>query len=285
MISLLANQSEKPGRRCVADVTGFFNWKGAMIMKNAIADQRRELRALTGFQTFFFALVTFGGGITEMRGSIAGNVYSRNRYGAYARARTKPINPNTSRQQAVRAAIAQLTVRWSSTLTALQRIAWNLYASNVAMLNKLGEAIYLSGFNHYIRSNLALMRGGFATVDVGPVIFELPSKDPLLSFTALESMGQITVSFDDGLAWCSEDNAYMEIYAGKPQNAQRNFFGGPWRVCGFIVGSSGAPITTPQILAHSWQISEGQRLWIYARIRRADGRLSERFRADTFCAP
>ncbi|MBA7709082.1 hypothetical protein ES703_117990 [subsurface metagenome] len=231
------------------------------------------------------ALIKFGGGITEMRGSIAGNVYSRNRYGAYARARTKPINPNTARQQAVRAAVAALTVRWSSTLTSLQRTAWDLYASNVPMKNKLGETIYLSGFNHYIRSNTALMRGGISTIDAGPVIFELPDQDPLLSFTASEATSQATVTFDDGFAWCSEDDAWMEIYAGKPQNPQRNFFDGPWRVCGFFPGDSGAPVTTPQDVGYQFQIAQGQHLWIYARIRRADGRLSERFRADTFCAP
>ncbi|GAI58374.1 unnamed protein product, partial [marine sediment metagenome] len=38
------------------------------------------------------ALVKYGGGITQMSGSIAGNTFARNRYGNYVRSRTKPIN-------------------------------------------------------------------------------------------------------------------------------------------------------------------------------------------------
>jgi len=261
-IGLNSQSTEKPGPLLVADVTGFFLLKGGPRM----------------------ALIKFGGGITEMRGSIAGNVFSRNRYGAYVRARTKPINPNTSRQQAVRASVAELTVRWSSTLTAVQRTAWNLYASSVPMLNKLGETIYLSGFNHFVRSNVALTRGGLTNIDAGPVIFELPPHDPALAFTSSEATGQLSVAFDDGFAWCSEDDAYMEIYVGKPQNAQRNFFGGPWRICGMFVGDSVTPLTSPHDVGAQYTVSEGQHVWIYARIRRADGRLSEPFRADTFCS-
>jgi len=104
------------------------------------------------------ALVKFGGGVVQMSGSIAGDTFARNRYGNYCRARTKPTNPNTSRQQDVRASLAFLTDRWSNTLTALQRAAWNLYGDSVAMTNRLGETTKLTGFNHYIRSNIERKR-------------------------------------------------------------------------------------------------------------------------------
>jgi len=110
------------------------------------------------------ALVKYGGGIIQMSGSIAGNTYARNRYGNYARARTKPVNPNSAQQQVIRGAMQELTTRWAQTLTALQRAAWNLYGTNVAMLNKLGETIKLSGFNHYLRSNIPRVQIGTGMV-------------------------------------------------------------------------------------------------------------------------
>ncbi len=226
------------------------------------------------------ALVKFGGGITQMSGSIGGTVFARNRYGNYARSRTKPINPNTALQVAVRAALSELTVRWSTTLTAAQRTAWNLYASSVAMLNRLGETVFLSGFNHYIRSNSVRTRYAIAPIDAGPTLFEIPASDPALAFTASEATQQITLAFDDVFAWASEDGAHLAIYQGQPQNAQRNFFDGPWRNTAIIFGDAGVPITTPQIIPVSFAIAEGQRVWIYARISRADGRLSAPFRAD-----
>jgi len=230
------------------------------------------------------ALVKFGGGIIQMSGSIAGNTFARNRYGNYVRARTKPINPISTAQQAVRTAIGQLTARWGQTLSAAQRTAWGLYASSVAMKNKLGEVVYLSGFNHYIRSNAWLKRVGAPSVDDGPVIFELPEKDATFAITASEATQQITYAYNAALDWASETGGYLQLFQGSPQNPQRNFFAGPWRSNSMVTGVDAAPPASPKIQAVEFAIAEGQHQWAYARIVRADGRLSEPFRADTFCA-
>lgn len=229
------------------------------------------------------ALVRYGGGIVQMSGSIAGDTFARNRYGNYVRARTKPINPNTGLQTAVRAALAALTARWSQVLTANQRTAWNLYASNVAMKNRLGEVINLTGFNHYIRSNHFRQTYSKTIIDDGPVIFELPAQDPLFTCDGGEAAQQISVAFDDTMDWDNEDNGYLVYYQGVPQNAQRNFFAGPYRLLSFTAGVTGVPVASPVVEATVFAISEGQRQWYRARIYRADGRVSEPFRDDSFC--
>lgn len=230
------------------------------------------------------ALVKFGGGIVQMSGSIAGNTFARNHYGNYVRARTKPVNPQTARQQEVRAIIAVLTARWSTTLTAAQRTAWNLYGSSVAMTNKLGETVYLTGFNHYIRSNTIASMVPYPLIDAGPVVFELPAQDPTFAVTASEATQILTLAYDDTMDWATEDTAYIYFFQGKPQNAQRNFFDGPWRFIGSVGGiDPGGPVE-PHAAAAAFAIAEGQRQWVYARIQRADGRLSLPFRADVFVA-
>jgi len=213
-----------------------------------------------------------------MTGSIAGNTYARNRYGNYARARTKPVNPNTDRQNAVRAAMAFLTDRWAQTLTGDQRTAWNLYGSNVAMTNRLGETINLSGYNHYIRSNLERKRVTGSVIDDGPVVFEIPAEDPTFAITASEATQQITFTYDDGMDWADENGAWLFLYQGQPQNPQRNFFAGPWRYCSIVEGVNGAPPASPKIADVQFAIAELQLQWGYARISRADGRLSQPFR-------
>jgi len=229
------------------------------------------------------ALVKLGGGIIQMSGSIAGNTFARNRYGNYVRARTKPINPNTARQVAVRSGMAALTARWSQTLTANQRTAWNLYASSVAMKNRLGEVVNFTGFNHYIRSNMLLLQSALTLVDDGPVVFELPTQDPTFSIAASEAAQELACTYDDTKAWCDEDDAHMFIFQGRPQNPQRNFFGGPWRLIGSIAGDSVSPPSTPESISVNYVFAELQRQWAYARIIRADGRLSDPFRSDSFC--
>jgi len=228
------------------------------------------------------ALIKFGGGVVQMTGSIAGNTFARNRYGNYVRARTKPTNPNTARQQSVRAALAFLSERWAGTLTDAQRTAWNLYGSSVIMTNKLGESMNLSGFNHYIRSNTIRKAFGLAIIDAGPVVFEIPEADPTYSIAASEATQQITTTYDDTMDWADENGAFMVGFQGAPQNPQRNFFAGPWKSFMVLSGVNGAPPASPAATAAATVMTELQRQWTYARILRADGRLSQPFRSDCF---
>jgi len=228
------------------------------------------------------ALIKFGGGVVQMSGSIAGTTFARNRYGNYARSRTKPINPNTAMQQVCRASVAFLTDYWSQTLTAVQRTAWNLYGSSVAMKNKLGETVFLTGFNHFIRSNAILKRSARTLVAAGPVIFELPEADPTFAFTATQTDNMGTFTYDDTAAWANEDGGWMHMFMGQPQNAQRNFFAGPWKLYAAVAGNSGVPPVSPGNASAPFAMSTGQRVWVYARITRADGRTSEKFRDDCF---
>jgi len=230
------------------------------------------------------ALIKFGGGVVQMTGSIAGSTFARNRYGNYARARTKPTNPNTAGQQVVRATLSELTTRWAQTLTAGQRTAWNLYGSSVTMKNRLGEAIFLTGFNHYIRSNSIPVRLGLTPVDDGPVIYELPEADPAFAITISEATQNITATYDDTLAWATETGGLLCMFQGSPQNAQRNFFAGPWLLWTAVQGVDAAPPASPKIAPAVFAVAEGQHVWCYARILMADGRLSEPFRNDILVA-
>lgn len=79
------------------------------------------------------ALVKYGAGIIQMSGSIAGNVHARNRFGNYVRPRTKPVNPNSIRQEAARAIVSYLAEYWHQDLDDVQRNLWDVYAAAVAM--------------------------------------------------------------------------------------------------------------------------------------------------------
>ena len=226
------------------------------------------------------ALIKLGGGIVSISGAMGGNVYARNRSGNYIRANTKPINPNTTRQQAVRNAMSDLVNRWSNVLTAAQRAAWDLYGVNVAVLNRLGESVYLTGQNHYIRSNSALARLGLTIVDDGPTIFTLPDVDTTFAVAGSEATNELTVTFDNTEAWANEDDAYLLLHCGVPQNAARNFFNGPWRYAGRVDGDATTPPATGATIAAPFVMTSGQHIWVYGRIVRADGRISNPFRAD-----
>lgn len=229
-------------------------------------------------------LVKVGGLVGNLSGSLGGITASHNRFGTYFRNRTKPTDPNSGLQQTVRSAFAFLSARWSQTLTAAQRTGWNLYGSSVVMKNKLGQDINLTGYNHYIRSNLILQQNGITLVDAPPTIFELPAQDSAFACTYSEATQLGSAAFDDTMDWVDEDDAYMLIFTGSPQNPQRNFFNGPWRYAHAIAGDSTTAPTTPETFTAPFVVSELQRIWTYGRIARADGRLSEPFQVDALAS-
>ena len=213
----------------------------------------------------------------DIRGSIGGKVYSRNRYGPYIRTRVKPVNPNTARQQAARLNFADCAVQWSNVLTPAQRTAWNLYASSVAVTNRLGQQIFLSGFNMYLRSNTAILQVAGTKVAPGPTIFTLPGADAQFVPTISEATQLISVAFDTTRDWVGEDDAYMYIYMSQPRSPGRTFIGGPFRFASQIDGDVTTPPTSPETIAVPFVVVENQRVIVQARIGRADGRLSDLF--------
>lgn len=226
------------------------------------------------------ALIKYGGGIVQMSGSIAGNTHARNRFGNYMRARTKPVNPNSARQAEAKARIMLLSEAWRDELNAAQRLAWDAYAAAVSWLNRLGETVHLTGFNHFIRSNAAYIQVTPDRLADGPVVLSLPAGDPAFAVALSEANG-ITVTFDDTRDWASEGGAGMMISIGTPQNATRNFFNGPWRYHGWIGGTIPGPTPSPDgpTPVTAWTLSEGHRVWVRASIIRTDGRLSTHFTA------
>jgi len=226
------------------------------------------------------ALVKFGGGIIQASGSIAGVTHARNRFGNYIRPRTKPVNPNSAGQAAIRTALSYLAEYWHSTLTAAQRSSWNTYAASVGMKNRLGEPIFLTGFNHFIRSNTEIIRQGFTIIADGPTELALPEKDTTFAVAGSEATQLLSVTFNNALPWATEVGGFMFVYQGVPKLVTRNYFGGPWRYADSIVGAVEAP-TSPAEIAAGFTLTEGQKDFMYARIARADGRISEPF----FCVP
>jgi hypothetical protein len=211
-------------------------------------------------------------------------VYSRNRYGAYKRNRSVPVNPNTTRQSVIRAILSGLSIAWGQTLTQAQRDSWNVYGANTPWLNRLGQVVHLTGQAHYIRSNAPRLQCGMTRVDAAPTFFDLATPEQSLGCSASEATQLLSLSFDDTASWCSEDGAAEFIQVGIPQDPGIGFFNGPWRAVTCIEGDSGAPPASPVAPASPWAIAEGQRIWVRTRVGRADGRLSEFASYNFLCA-
>lgn len=231
------------------------------------------------------ALVKFGAGIVGMSGSIAGVVHARNRFGNYTRPRTKPVNPNSARQIAIRTIMRFLAEQWrESPMTGVIREAWETYAASFSWHNRLGEQVTLTGFNAFMQSNAALISAGGSLVTAAPSTLGLPPGDPTFAVAGSEGDAELSVSFDTGFDWVDEDDAYLAIFMGRPQSPSHNFFGGPYRFAFSIAGDSSTAPTSPTVGVAPFTLIEGQKIWCQARVIRADARISTRFGASPFLA-
>lgn len=214
---------------------------------------------------------------TQASGSIGGITYSHNRGGLYTRSRAIPTDPGTVQQQVIRGLVGGLATYYSTSLTPAQRAGWKLYAEQVPIVDALGEPINIGAVAQFLRTNVARLQSAQAQIDDAPTIFNL-AETPQITPTASEATQLVSVAFDDGQDWCSEDDAFMFIFVSRPQNESINFFKGPYRLADAIAGDSAVPITSPQTVTAPFPFVEGQKLFVKANVGRADGRYSTPFR-------
>lgn len=225
--------------------------------------------------------VLYGGGVLAASGSIGGQTASHNRFGNYLRARTTPVNPQSERQNVMRAVTQVLAPAWSGVLTQAQRDAWEVYAANIVRTGSLGVQMKLPGFNMFMRSNSIRLQNLDTRIDDGPTTLILPPGDPQMVGTVDEAGQQISVAFDDTLDWVNQDEGHMYVYMSQPKAAGVNFINGPFRLAGAIDGDGTTAPTSPTVLTVPFPVAELQKIVVRARISEEDGRLSDYFRTQS----
>jgi len=118
------------------------------------------------------ALVKFGGGVSAMSGKLGGTVFARNKTGAYSRNWVKPINTNTTKQQAVRNEFATLIAGWKD-LTKAQQQLWEDMTPQYPYTNRIGESSTYTGqqlYNH-LNMNLQVIGATLLTAPLVPATF------------------------------------------------------------------------------------------------------------------
>lgn len=211
--------------------------------------------------------------VTQISGSIGGMTGAHNRGGLYLRSRTIPTDPASSTQITRRFLFGLFSANWASGLTDAQREAWNLYASNVPVLDKLGDSIFLSGQQWYVGSATLRAIGVPPAVSNGPTNFTRPSFTAPSSIT-ITTPTSIGFTYDDTEDWVSEDGAGLLVFAGRPVSPGINFFKGPFRFAGVVLGSVGSPPSSPASLTNPFTTTADQKQWLRFVLTRADGRYS-----------
>lgn len=218
--------------------------------------------------------------ITDVSGSAGGLTFFRSKGGLAFRSRVVPVNPSTSLQLVVRNAMASVAASWRS-LTQSQRDGWDSYATNTPLPGKLGGTTNIGGEAMYCRCNVPRVQAGLSIVSDGPIATgtgDIPGLD-LDTFSA-SSPGGFAPTFDVGAGtlWSNNAGAALLLYVSTgPFSAGISYFDGPWRFLSAILGNT-TPPTSGTNIPLPFNLVAGDKLAAYARVTRADGRLTQRFR-------
>ena len=164
-------------------------------------------------ETLAMALLAFSSIVNDARGSVGGTTFSRNKGGAYARARVAPVNPRSPKQSAVRAAFAANAKQWTGVFTPAERTAWTAFAAANPLVNILGASIIVSGLAMAQKLNQVLTQIGEPTITDPPPDLSVPALPVPTSAGASAGTSLLTI---DTAAQSAFDVAEYYIFATPP---------------------------------------------------------------------
>ena len=137
------------------------------------------------------AKIKFGAMMVDASGKLGGQVFSKNRGGAYIRTKSTPLNPQTRSQMFVRGIFASISTAWSG-LPEASRLSFNNLVSSYARTDIFGDLRNPSGKNLFQRLNQNLEISGQPQI----TNCEQPSEVPfanIVSVTLSEGASEINV--------------------------------------------------------------------------------------------
>ena len=126
------------------------------------------------------AIVQFGPGVADMRGSVGGITYSKSYAGPVVKLKSSPPRRARRTQPINRSILGFLSRQWGE-LTNAQRDSWETWALNHPEPDKFGGTFIMSGINAFVKLNSHAIRlGGVGAWNVLP-----PSVPPAANLLTL----------------------------------------------------------------------------------------------------
>lgn len=175
------------------------------------------------------AKIKFGMFMTDARGKVGGQVFSKNRGGAYVRTKVTPANGQTARQSFVRQLLGAISQSWSG-LTPSARDSFDGAVAQWSKTDIFGDIRNPTGKNLFTRLNINLVNSGQPDILLAPDKVEMP----FLTATAVEYGGldMLVQSI------VNTPGAVLVVSATAPQSPGTNFFRGKYRQIGFYSGAT-----------------------------------------------
>jgi len=179
--------------------------------------------------------IKFGAIVTDGRGKLGGHVLAKNRSGNYMRTKVTPVNPQTTYQQAQRAALGTLSSGWSG-LTQTQRDAWDSAVDDFQKTDIFGDLKTPTGKNLYTGLNRNLLNSGQTVISVPPS----PAAIPNVQVTS--ATYDITAGDFEIATTGTATGSHVQVWATPPLSAGTSFVKNRIRLLETVAGGTDATI-------------------------------------------
>lgn len=179
--------------------------------------------------------IKFGAIVTDGRGKLGGHVLAKNRSGNYMRTKVTPVNPQTTFQQAQRAALGTLSSGWSGLSTAA-RTAWNIAVTGFQKTDIFGDLKNPTGKNLYTGLNRNLLNAAQAVLTLPPSPAAIPNLS--ISSATFSIAGDTFAIVTAGTA----TGSFVQLWATPPLSAGTSFVKNRLRQVEVVAGGADATI-------------------------------------------
>jgi len=137
------------------------------------------------------AIITTSPIVSEIRGSVGTQTFSKNHYRPYVKVRKAPTQSSSIYASDARSFMADIVSQWQSE-TAASQAAWNAVADLYNAHERLGKKSRLSGYNAFVR---AWINQKYVLIGSGPLPVVSGSVPRLLSLSSNFDHAALSLSF------------------------------------------------------------------------------------------
>ena len=219
------------------------------------------------------AKIKFGMMMTDARGKLGGQVFSKNRAGAYVRTKVTPVNPRTAAQQLSRFILGSLSASWSG-LTEVQRRSWNAAVDDWQKTDIFGDLRKPTGKNLFTSLNKELLQSSQSQILLPPAKVVIP--DVIIDGSQI-SIGSSTFDVDT----LGDSTGFVIQLSATPAMTQgTTFIDDKLRVISY---DAGGPDAAPEIgsdyIAKFGTPEIGANIWVQIKLIAPNGQTSVPVRA------
>ena len=180
--------------------------------------------------------------VTDIRGSVGSETYSRAQGGLVVKARSNPSQPESAARDATQANMTAVSQAWSGRISSAQRAAWHAYGRRYPRPNRFGALTIHGGYVSYIRANCSAKVFSQASwVDDPPDRAPLATAPFVFYVQKIVATYYVTIFFED---YYDFENGFRAAFSqGKTTNVGVSYYSTPWQV--YFTSESDGTVWTP----------------------------------------